>query len=245
MPVESRPAVVFFDLDDTLFDHTFAARSGLLALADELPAFRRQPIERVAEAHARNLEAFHARVVAGELTLDEARVARFSALCRECGAADLDPEVVAGRYREAYMRARRAVPGAVELLDALRDRSVAIGIVTNNVVDEQVEKLRLLEMLHLVDVLVVSEEAGAAKPDPAIFRIALERAGCRPDQSVMLGDSWTVDVLGARGAGIPAVWLNRRGIACPEPRTCAVIPSLLPTAAVAAILLTAASPVAA
>jgi putative hydrolase of the HAD superfamily len=60
-----------------------------------------------------------------------------------------------------------------------------------------------------VDRLVVSEEAGASKPDPRIFEIALARAGCAAEEAVMVGDSWTNDILGARAAGIRAIWFDR------------------------------------
>jgi putative hydrolase of the HAD superfamily len=230
---------VFFDLDDTLFDHTLSVQLALRALADAFPLFGRVPIAHLAELHGAELEAQHLRVLAGELTLDEARLARFAALARACGQhaearEDVPADVsrVAEHYRRAYLADRRPVPGALDLLHALRARRPAprIGIITNNVLEEQLEKLRHLRMRHLVDVLVVSEEAGVAKPNPAIFQIALDRAGCaNPAQAVMVGDAWATDIVGARSAGLRAVWLNRGGRACPQPGTCAELASLLPT----------------
>ena len=165
------------------------------------------------------------------MSVDEARLARFRALAADCGAPALDAAELAATYRAAYQRARRAVPGAIELLGAIRARAM-VGIVTNNVVAEQIAKLAHLGMTDLVDVLVISEEAGARKPDPAIFQTALARAATSPDHAVMLGDSWGSDVLGARAAGIRAVWLNRARLPCPAPALCAEIQSLLPTESV-------------
>jgi HAD superfamily hydrolase (TIGR01509 family) len=232
---------VFFDLDDTLFDHAFSVRAGLASLAGPFPAFARQPLERLEELYATELEAQHSRVLAGELTADEARLARFRTLGRACGAGDDDAGVarIADICRAAYLTARRAVPGALEVLRALRARAprLCLGIITNNVVDEQLEKLRVLELRHLIDVLVISEEVGVTKPDPAIFRTALARAQCDAAQAVMVGDSWSSDVLGAQAAGLRAVWLNRTARPCPRPDTCAVLASLQPVdVAVAGIL---------
>jgi len=95
-------------------------------------------------------------------------------------------------------------------------------------------------MTELVDVLVISEEAGLRKPDPAIFRLALGRCGASSAEAVMLGDSWGSDVLGARSAGVRAVWLNRAGSFCPGPASCTEIQSLLPTESVLELLLGAA-----
>jgi putative hydrolase of the HAD superfamily len=234
------PNVVLLDLDDTLFDHTHSSLSGLAALRQAYEPFARFELATLAKIHSQNLEAMHLLVLRGEIPVDEARFARFRALAADCGAPSLDVAEVAAAYRTAYLRARRAVPGALELLGAIRAHA-KIGVVTNNVVVEQVEKLAHLSMTELVDVLVISEEAGVRKPDPAIFRIALARAGASADQAVMLGDSWGSDVLGARAAGVRAVWLNRTGLPCPGPGLCAEIQSLLPTESVLELLFGAAA----
>ena len=56
---------------------------------------------------------------------------------------------------------------------------------------------------------LISAHVGAAKPDPAIFRQALDLCGLPPEQVVHIGDSLDEDVRGARAAGLHAVWLNR------------------------------------
>jgi HAD superfamily hydrolase (TIGR01549 family) len=227
---------VLVDLDDTLFDHTNSALAGLGALRDRFAPLARFALDQLVRIHSRNLEAMHTLVLSGELSMDEARVARLRALANDCGAPALDPVELVAAYREAYQRARRAVPGAPELLGAVRKRA-KVAVVTNNVVAEQVEKLAHLGLTELVDVLVISEEAGVRKPDAAIFRLALERCGSSAEQAVMLGDSWGSDVLGARAAGIRALWLNRARVRCPGPNLCTEIQSLLPTESVLELLL--------
>jgi putative hydrolase of the HAD superfamily len=56
-----------------------------------------------------------------------------------------------------------------------------------------------------------------SKPDPRIFQIALDRLECRADEVVMVGDSWAADVIGARAAGINAIWFNPDRAPSPEP----------------------------
>jgi putative hydrolase of the HAD superfamily len=233
--VVQSPKVVLLDLDDTLFDHTHSSRSGLSALREAFASFARFELGALEKIHSKNLEAMHALVLRGEISVDEARLARFRAIAADCGAPSLDVEQLAVTYRAAYRRERRAVPGALELLAAVRTRA-KVAVVTNNVVAEQIEKLAHLGMTPLVDALVISEEVGVRKPDAAIFRIALARAAASADEAVMLGDSWGSDVLGARAAGIRAVWLNRAGLPCPGPAQCAEIRSLLPTESVLELL---------
>lgn len=205
------PRAVLFDLDDTLFDHEGCARDALHAVYGTHDCFAAMPFADVLRAHAEALEELHARVVAGELGIDEARVARFERIFRSAGRTveRTTCEAAARQYRSAYVGARRPVAGACALLAALKPRA-AIAVVSNNLLAEQQEKMRVCRFDAYVDALVVSEEAGVAKPDPAIFRVALDRLGCRPEDAVMIGDSWAADITGAAAAGIPAIWFNPR-----------------------------------
>ena len=76
-----------------------------------------------------------------------------------------------------------------------------------------------------------------SKPDPAIFDLALHLLHCTADESVMVGDSWEMDVMGARAAGLRAVWFNRTGRACPDPVLARELKSLEPVEEVARLLL--------
>jgi putative hydrolase of the HAD superfamily len=202
---------VLFDLDDTLFDHEQAARSALSRVHESHTALAGWPFDDFAAAHGRVLETLHLDVLAGTRSIDSAREERFRRLFAEAGADD-DPsrvEATAALYRAAYIDARRPVDGARALLEWLKPR-VRIGIVTNNLLEEQRAKVRHCGFESLIDALVVSEAVGVSKPDPAIFRRALEQVDAAPADAVMVGDSWPADVEGARGAGIRAIWFNRR-----------------------------------
>ena len=223
-------AAVLFDLDDTLFDHEYCARTALESVRSAHACFA--PVEAVAlqRSHAAILEELHTQVMAGRVDLDVARVERFRRLFESAGV-DADHTLAAEAahtYRRRYLESRRAVAGAATLLQMARQRA-RIGIVSNNLLEEQQDKLRCCRLDRYVDVLLVSEEAGVSKPDPRIFQIALERLGSRPDEAVMVGDSWSADIVGARGAGIRAIWFNREDGATPsDPADVPVIRTLEP-----------------
>ena len=69
---------------------------------------------------------------------------------------------------------------------------------------------------------------GVAKPAAQVFQVALSRLGGTPDQAVMIGDSWSSDILGATGLGIRAIWLNRYDRRCPDAGLATEIRSLEP-----------------
>lgn len=220
---------VLCDLDDTLFDHQHCARQALSGVRGLHPCFEGVDPAALEQSHSSVLEALHLEVLAGRLDLDAARVERFRRLYEAAGV-QADAELAAGAaaaYRQAYIGARRPVEGAARFMAAVRTRASLV-IVSNNLLQEQQDKLRQCGLDQHVDILVVSEEVGVSKPGARIFEVALDRAGVAPGDAVMFGDSWTNDVEGARGAGIRAVWFNRDGREAPDPSV-PVIRSLEPS----------------
>lgn len=208
---------VLFDLDDTLFDHQGCADDALAAVQQSHEVLRAMPFDALQRTHAGFLEELHGEVMLGRVPLEEARIERFRRLllAARADARTDSATTLASMYREAYRARRRAVAGAAALVAAIRRRA-RVGIVSNNLLDEQQEKLQVCGLDEFVDALVVSEEAQVSKPDPRIFRIALDRLEVEPRDAVMVGDSWAADVVGARAARIRAIWFNPAGAPAPD-----------------------------
>jgi HAD superfamily hydrolase (TIGR01549 family) len=110
-----------------------------------------------------------------------------------------------------------------DALGRLRAAGLRLGVVSNS--DGRVaEALAAAGLLGYFDVIVDSALAGVEKPDPAIFRPALEALGVPPDEALYVGDLYEVDVVGAQAAGIPAVLLVPKDAAAPD--GCATVGSL-------------------
>jgi putative hydrolase of the HAD superfamily len=102
----------------------------------------------------------------------------------------------------------RPYPDVAAALDALRRPGRTLGVVS----DWSSRLPALLDALGLggrLGFVLASASAGAAKAQPALYRMALERAGVAPHQALMVGDSYEADVLGARAAGMDGVLLDR------------------------------------
>jgi HAD superfamily hydrolase (TIGR01509 family) len=209
---------VLFDLDDTLFDHRESAAEALRRVYGAYDCFRTVRFEEFERQHACLLEELHSEVLSGRLGIDDARRQRFRRLFAQFGGEPTDDlcSAAANQYRGGYVEARRAILGAAKLLAAVRRRA-SVGVVSNNLRQEQIEKLEHCKLAAYVDALVVSEEAGVSKPDPAIFTLALKALRVEPAEAVMVGDSWSADVVGARAAGIRPVWFNPLRLPSPEP----------------------------
>jgi putative hydrolase of the HAD superfamily len=218
---------LLIDFNDTLFDHTHSVERGLLALRDHLPALRAVELDTLLSTYNRWLHIYCTQVLAGELTPEEARLRRFERILYSCGipTADLDLPAAVSVYRAAYYNAERAVPGAQALLAAIAERGLSIAVVSNTATPQHLERLGLLPY---VAALITPEQAGDPKPDAAIFREALSTLCVEPSAAVMVGDSWSQDVLGARRLGIRAVWFNRHHDPHPEPGRTSSLTSLHP-----------------
>jgi len=95
------------------------------------------------------------------------------------------------------------------VLRDLKSRGLKIGVVSNW--DTRLKAISDgLGLTPLVDFIVISAEVGVRKPDPGIFRMALDRAGVRPDEAIHVGDLLEEDVEGARRAGVRAVLIDRK-----------------------------------
>ena len=93
-------------------------------------------------------------------------------------------------------------------LDALRTRAVALGVISN--MDRTLPQLLAqLGVDGYMSVVVSSGEVGLTKPQPEIFRVALERTGVAPEEALYVGDQYENDVLGARQAGLTPILIDR------------------------------------
>ena len=99
---------------------------------------------------------------------------------------------------------------AVHTLEALRERR-RLGLITNGPSAIQRAKIERCELAKYFDVLIVSGEVDVAKPDPAIFALALGRLGMEAHEALFVGDSPEHDLRGAEAAGMDFVWMNARG----------------------------------
>ena len=208
-PLDPKPKAVFFDLDDTLCDYAAAREARLrraFTLAPDGGIRSREPID---------LDC----MIAESIRMHPHGADHFAELFARFGIADAgEAQAAADWYRKNRFHNLRLLPEVETVFLRVREAvsrddpraARPIGIVTNGPTEVQHAKLELLGIDRLVDFVLVSEEFGVAKPDPAIFHEALRLAGVRPQEAVFVGDSVEFDMAGAQAASIPTVWLNRQ-----------------------------------
>ena len=211
---------IFFDLDDTLWDHQRNQEAALAFVHAEL----RLPLkfdEFHGIYHAANERAW-AQYRRGELTSAEVRVQRFYETLRQAGVEDLAlAQACDSLYRQLYPRQPHLHAGAREVLAALYPHC-PLGVITNGFRESQATKLRVTALKRYFTILLCSEDIGKTKPHPEIFAHALTLAGTAAEETLFVGDDLNVDILPAQAAGWQTILYRTRHTAT------AAIPGKLP-----------------
>ncbi|WP_063729353.1 HAD family hydrolase [Streptomyces sp. RTd22] len=209
-------AAVLFDLDGTLLDHDAASDAAVAATVlaqGDLPGVEPAQIVR----WWRELETSAMdRYLAGEVTFQEQRRLRVTGLAERCGLgrwSDEQADAWFVRYLACYESEWRAYPDALPALRSLADRPerLQLGVVTNGDADQQRRKIARIGLADWLPHVTASSQAGAAKPEPAIFRSACADLGLPVERVVYVGDRLRTDAKAATEAGLRGVWLDRHG----------------------------------
>ena len=160
-----------------------------------------------------------------------ATFSRQEAIRRALIANDV-PADLALPCEQVYKRERMAnlalLPDALEILDLVQGHG-PLGLVTNGDSAEQREKLRRCALMEYFDPLVISDDLGIAKPEPAIFQQALDALEIPARRAVYIGNSFANDVEGGAAVGLETIWLDERGDGPPANA------KYLPTATISAL----------
>jgi 2-haloacid dehalogenase len=204
--------VVLLDADETLFDFKKAES---WALREAFEARGLGLDEGACAAYEEINASLWRRIERGELDQRRLRSERFRLLFERLGLSE-DAISFGELYVDRLSQAAFLIDGAEELCARL-SATRRLAIVTNGIAQVQRSRLGRSPIAAYIERAIVSEEVGAAKPDPAIFRHACELLGvAEKSRVVMVGDSLASDIAGGIAFGIDTCWVNLRG-AVPDP----------------------------
>ncbi len=200
---------LFFDLDGTLWD---LYKNTELALRQLVVEFELQELnfKSFYQHYHHHNEIVWALYREGKIKKEVLRTERFSKAFLELGiekSVDFY-ERFAERFLEVCPALPHRVEGALELLNSLKGR-YHMHIITNGFKEVQGIKMKAAGIDHFFEEIINSEDAGVKKPDRGIYEFALQKANALPDHSIMIGDDWDADILGARDFGIDQVFLTK------------------------------------
>ncbi len=191
---------VFFDIDDTLYDTSGFARlarkaainvmidAGLPLSSDEAYKLLRKIIKEKGSNYDKH----------------------FNILTKQVFGEEKPLLIALGMitYHNVKFALLRLFPETIPTLIYLKSKDYHLGVISNGITIKQWEKLIRLGLHHFFDEVITSEEVGAEKPHPKIFRQALGKMGCSAEDSIMIGNKFSEDILGAINIGMDAILVN-------------------------------------
>jgi putative hydrolase of the HAD superfamily len=179
----------------------------LVRLSDPVPLFRQQLRERGVDCDADSIKAGFAAEVAyyrpnALLGRDSKSLAALRLECTRVFLAGAGAELDPASFVDGFMASivMEPIEGAVETVRSLRASGLEVGVVSNWDIG-LAEQLERLGLASLFGAIATTAEAGAPKPEPAVFRLALERLGVDPARALHVGDEQG-DEDGAAAAGM-------------------------------------------
>lgn len=191
---------VFFDIDDTLYDTSGFAKlarkaalnamidAGLPLSSDDAYTLLREIIKEYGSNYDKHFNVLTKRVFGEEKSL----------------------LIALGMitYHNVKFALLRLFPQTKRTLIYLKQRGYVLGVISNGITIKQWEKLIRLDLHPFFEYVITSEEAGVEKPDKRIFELALEKMGCKAEESIMIGNKFSEDIMGALNARMSAVLVN-------------------------------------
>lgn len=204
---------LFIDLDDTLWDTNHNNKECLEELYADYHFSR----------HYASFEAFYAiymphnldlwaKYRTGEIDKQTLILERFRYVLRPLGIEEKERVLaVNDDFLRRTTTKTRLIPGAIELLEYLRP-SYRLFILSNGFREVQSKKLANSGLAPYFERMILSEDADIQKPHKGIFDFALRNTNSRRSESLMIGDSWDADIVGAYHAHLDQLWLNPEGL---------------------------------
>jgi putative hydrolase of the HAD superfamily len=206
---------LFFDLDHTLWDFEANARATLQELFHTF-SLREKGVNDFDLFHKNYLahnELLWERYRSGTIRQEELRIKRMWLSLLDFKIAD-EPLAREMSIRFLDLLPTRTIlfPYALEILDYLAAKKYSLHLITNGFEKTQHSKLKFSGLDRYFKEVITSEGSNSLKPNKEIFEYAFEKTGARPPESIMLGDSIEVDIIGAMNAGIDQVFINHHRI---------------------------------
>ena len=201
---------VFFDLDRTLWDFNKSADQAFEEIFKTHKLYNKGVPSSIVfhEAYTIHNDNLWDQYRKGEIKKEILRGLRFILTLNDFGIYN---DELGEKLGDDYVRLSplkvNLFPYSIEILEYLLPK-YSLHIITNGFSEVQEIKLQTSGMYKYFDKVITSEEAGFKKPDARIFNFAFEKSGALPQNSIMIGDDYEVDIIGAKGVNMQQIFFD-------------------------------------
>lgn len=204
---------ILFDLDNTLYDYSYAHKIAIKAAFDELQDHMKISRKQFQKLYDLSREEIH-KELAGTASAHD-RILYFQRLIEKTNNT-LEPGIIlrlSKAYWDCLLDNMKLFPGVIEVLVYCKTHNLKTAIVSDLTTEIQLKKLEKLGISKYIDVLVTSEETGSEKPHSIMFLLTLNKLKVHPEDAVMIGDNSIADIEGANFVGLTTILLNKGELA--------------------------------
>ena len=208
MKMNKKYTHIFFDLDNTLWDFETNSRNAMHDIFQKLNLGQIHDFNLFFETYTRHNDALWESYRNNEVIKKDLTRLRFQNTFDDLEIKGIDADETNELYLNEMPNQKILNEGVTEILQYLKKKRYQINIITNGFSEVQRKKIETSGLKLFFDKIFISEEIKSPKPDRAIFEHAVKSSNARKNSSLMVGDDWEVDVLGALKFGIDAVWFR-------------------------------------
>ncbi len=202
---------IFFDLDNTLWDHR---RNAYLTIKDLFDK------EEITLKYNIDFEEFHSvyheineklweQIRDGEIDKEYLRKHRFYDTFKHFGIDDLELSMFfEEHFLDKILNYNHLVESAEYILDYLKAKNYTLHIISNGFQEVTERKCILSGIDHYFQTITSADSVGVRKPNPAIFEYSLGLSEAKKEESILIGDDWIADVIGAQQFGMDVIFFD-------------------------------------
>lgn len=197
---------LLFDADNTFLDFATASKKSLFSTCSNYDLPCDEEIYKIYKVeNAKVWESFENK----EITALELRSLRFARFFDAVDIKGIDPFEFNTQFLQNLVEVSEAYQGAKELMENLKP-NFTLSVITNGLKEVQRPRIHRLQMQHLFESIIVSDEIGVAKPDVRFFEHSYNSISNPPPKSevLVIGDNLKSDILGGKNFGVDTCWLS-------------------------------------
>lgn len=202
-----KPEFIFFDIDNTLLDHSSAEASAQREIYTQYTELQQVTVDEWLDAYKEINHGLWLQYQNGAIGREQLQRTRFERTMASLGILSERSDEIGKRYMEVYREYWCWIDGAEEALEQISGR-FPVGFITNGFLETQHKKIEQMELTRFSNLFIISEEIGVMKPHHKVFDTAAEKAG-KPHKTILyVGDSYTSDIIGGKNAGWKTAWFT-------------------------------------
>ncbi len=200
---------IFFDLDNTLWNFEINSRNAMFAVFQYFKLDVSTEFNLFFETYTRHNHVLWESYRKNEVAKKDLIRLRFQNTFTELEITGVDANKMNELFLGEMPKQKTLNEGVIDILTYLKKKRYHLNIITNGFKEVQHNKIESSGLKPYFDKIFISEEIKSPKPAHAIFEYAIKSSNAKKINSIMIGDDWDVDVMGAVNYGIDAIHFNK------------------------------------